>query len=340
MKKHVLTAVVAVGCIVLIGACIWYSRIRHDPSYGNGALVAELRGSIRARGASEAARIFSEGLQGLSYAELHNKLHALGQALYIEDGFAGLVECGRFESSGCMHGAMIEARLDQEIPDTQIAALCESGDSNFSRRDCAHGWGHALAYDAYGSITDLNAALKTCGIFGEHKMTQACEYGANMEWFMEMHDSDAPDLNTIGNIHDPLWPCTSIETSYRSACYFALSADGWNVIGLRGHPFSDVAERLRADCDRIVDEKEKESCFNGIGHWLSLRPSFGIRGLHETCVLMTKEPAPQRACIESGIVWKYIHYGTETGDEFCSDAATTEAALCTDVTKLRERPYF
>lgn len=314
-------------------------HLDRNPSYGDAALVAQLRESIRAQGALETMDDFSQTLNGLSYEAAHDRLHSLGQALFDEHGFSGMALCGRFESSGCMHGALVEAQTESGVSAAEIAAACIEAPTLFAQRDCAHGWGHAMAFGAYDDIPSLQVALHGCRVFSDIKMVQICEYGANMEWFMEMEEREGQKMAALRNA-DPLSPCNKLEAENRAGCYFTITADGWNSTSRSRESFDTIETAFRRDCDSINTPRDRRSCYNGIGHFLSLQPSVDIHGLRASCTRLSSDISEQMDCIESGIVWKFIHYGDDDGVKFCLSSSGREEILCSNIPELRNRLYF
>lgn len=313
-----------------------YGNLGKQPAYADEDAVAAFRESIRGRGATETVRVTSAELSELPHVELHDALHALGEALHAEIGLRGVAECAHLNNSGCVHGVLVAERR-QGGEESAIAEACAGDSRNFSRHDCVHGYGHAIAYGTYPDILALEQALGLCVVFDERTMAQMCEYGAQMEWFAaRQHESQSGQGDNAG----PQATCRSLADRYQPGCFFTVSADGWNTKDLWGGPFSAIIERMNTDCSVVQDATNRRACTLGIGHMLSLAVSTDMPGLRMQCESMVGDPELRRACFESGVLWRFIHYGIGPGREFCSQSPDDAPSFCDDITELRKQLYF
>lgn len=316
-----------------LGAIGGYQFLANPTStdYADEVQIEAVLSSIREHGPAAAARAFASSTRGLPYEAAHDRLHAFGQALIRALGKEGIRHCGSFESSGCIHGALIEARTALGMSDAQMLDVCLKDISLFQYFDCAHGWGHVLGYTA-GESAALEEALAECTVFTTVVAVQSCQYGVAMERFMAITDRRA---HTSSGAESAL--CRSLSPEHRAACYFSLSADGWSIA-----PGDDQVAReakLRADCDSASDARDRAACFHGIGHFLS-HETKSLQELRTICHRIAGDSPGTNACIESGVAWVHIHHGAETGARVCASAGSDGAPYCTNRPRLRERPFF
>ena len=162
----------------------------------------------------------------------HSEGHDLGKVVYsrLQDLNDAITLCRDRCSSGCFHGALMEAfqavgKPNDDHPPGQedvhielddlrdkITATCADAavTSVHPPGRCAHGLGHALMFLA---DYDIPQALEFCALFDDRRMEYYCNGGAFMEYDIIY---GLEDLKNGKPLH---YPCDTYD-EFPAACYF------------------------------------------------------------------------------------------------------------------------
>jgi len=189
------------------------------------------------------------------HGDCHQPAHKSGRyayELYGVDTFGDArLEC----HVGGLHGAIEAYFRDHGTADLPQEArqICGTGRDPFFASQCFHGIGHGLM-----AATDyeLPAALKGCDRLEQGG--DSCYTGVFMENIVGglagHHDGAAPSKFVNG---DPQYPCSIVETKYKSSCYLLQTS---RMIQLFGPQFPKIA----AACNDAPAD-QRGFCFQSMG---------------------------------------------------------------------------
>jgi hypothetical protein len=266
-----LIVVAAGGIVVFIGV-----RSGLLPSVGTGPAGPERRRPARVVDpaiADDATAIFRDDDALFSYVKkfggrrtvqrlhelsatlgsCHDPAHRTGRFAYELVGDKAFQTCSAECHSGCYHGAteaFFRDRGTANLADN-LRVICSSELNPFLSHQCIHGVGHGLMAWANYELID---ALRACDLLPERR--DSCWTGVFME-------------NIVGSLaareghftkylsDDPHHPCTTVEDTYRSSCYFLQTS---RMLQLFGADFRKVA----AACLEAPARYQRH-CFESMG---------------------------------------------------------------------------
>ncbi|HEY3197275.1 MAG TPA: hypothetical protein VGJ57_04620 [Nitrospirales bacterium] len=156
-------------------------------------------------------------------------------------GFHGAVEA-YFKERGAAHLA------------NDVKVICGSELNAFNTHQCMHGIGHGLMAAAN---YELPQALETCNQLKDWQ--SSCWTGAFMENIVGGLGAHAGHVGHATKYlnDDPHYPCTIVDTQYKSSCYFLQAS---RMVQLFGPNFG----RISATCAQAPAE-QREICFDSMG---------------------------------------------------------------------------
>jgi hypothetical protein len=248
------------------------------------------------------------------YPYCHTQAHELGQAIFARVKEIGktLRECKTRCTSGCMHGALMEALGSSTLRDitAKMDNFCKEGEIAEMHKpgNCAHGIGHALMFV---SGNDIEESLKACSSFPNPAMGYYCATGV----FMELLLTGKRDiLKKPQSLH---YPCDTY-TKYPAACYRYKVAE--ILRALRGNR----RKKLVDECLSLPSSL-RLGCFHGLGSEYRVAISRDPHLLPEVCGYGT--PEDQAICIE-GAIEKLADYDEKKALEACATLDGENAVVC------------
>jgi hypothetical protein len=231
----------------------------------------------------------------------------LEQALSIADR-----KCG-----GSMYHGIVETYFMSEIffektnfDDVQIKDSCDQlADSSQSLYfECVHGIGHGLV-KAYG---DIFPAVARCDEFETQEEQIHCQQGVFMENVIEFTSTDGG----VFDEDDLLYPCNKMELKYAESCYYYHTS----YILTKTNSISESFEQ----CDKITNEKQIQSCYQGIGRQLVVNTPF--KDLINYC--QTGNPEYHKFCFRGIMIVVLDHLSMDTGFQACNNYPEKFQAEC------------
>lgn len=146
----------------------------------------------------------------------HDLAHIVGRVLAEKSGFeeGTLLLCPDDWSFGCQHGFIEEVLAKSQASSEDLHAVCNRVTPWRRSFRCFHGIGHGLTM-LHGN--DFGKALRSCDDLRGGSLTLACHQAVFHEAFNLWHADKAPEM-TYDDV-DPLFPCNSVDVSYRWGCY-------------------------------------------------------------------------------------------------------------------------
>lgn len=271
--------------------------------------------------------------------DMHLLGHAVGDELYKQVGLDGMQYCGHDFRNACSHSIVVSALLAEgmnvfdKVNDTCKKA--PGGPGAYTM--CFHGFGHGvLAYSEY----EVPQAVKLCGKvgtkeYGNEEVAQ-CIGGIVMEMHQGVHDPEiwAQKKDKYLTPSDPLRLCKSdyMPESAKVLCYSYITPYIFDAAGAKnGNPTPDIYAKSFAFCDSVVNDKQRQSCYGGLGkEFVVLAQDRDIRRMEDTpndklsvsaswCALSNNEEA-ETACLLS--ILDSLYWGGENNPEvsvrYCS----------------------
>jgi len=238
----------------------------------------------------------------------HAQGHHIGSFLYAytQDLSYALSIADR-NCGGSMYHGVVETYFMSEVffegtnfDDVQIKDSCDqlADDSKLIYLECVHGIGHGLV-KAYG---DIFPAVARCDEFETQNEQSLCQQGVFMENSVEF-------ISTGGGVYDEddlLYPCNKLDSKYAENCYYYHTT----YILMKTETVNESFEQ----CDRIIDEKQIQSCYKGIGRQLSAFFK-ELQDVIESCQL--GNPEYHKFCFNGNIIVSVDQLGLDKGFQTC-----------------------
>jgi hypothetical protein len=224
----------------------------------------------------------------LLQSQCHPVGHMIGELTYEKYGSmeAALAQCRNNCRFSCVHGVigagvldeMGVAYPDQDVAHSNLDELTKIG-TGYCKKN--HAVCHAVGHIAYiASKSDTNPSLHICDtVSGDAAYREACYQGVFMERagtfinvLFPLSTSTKPEIQK----NDYTFPCTSLASKYRHACFIFLNA--YQEPLFQADKLTSAQARL-AMAVRVCETlsvRNRALCFEGIGTSASL---FGVRSL-------------------------------------------------------------
>ena len=208
----------------------------------------------------------------------HAAAHIIGELLYIKEGIAGIVICDSSFSFGCYHSFFALALGEGG------AGIVEDLDRGCIEKNtrgglgCQHGIGHGLM--AYMGPERIADALEACATLAWKEPLLGCQSGVFMEYNFPTNFgllNLSVTLRRELDAANPYEPCPDLAEKFRQACYYGF-ARWWGVV-------FDHKE-MGSLCAVILNSKEKEACYLGIGAAAGPATQFDISETIKKCQKM------------------------------------------------------
>lgn len=261
--------------------------------------------------------------------DLHLLGHAVGDELYKQQGLDGMGYCTHDFRNACSHSVVIGALLAEgmSVFDKVNDACMKAPGGPGAYTMCFHGFGHGvLAYTDY----EIPDAVKLCEKVGteeyHNEESAQCIGGMVMEMFQGIHDPEMWQQKKEKYLkrEEPLLICQSdyMPEYAKVLCYSYITPYIFNAAGAEdgSNPTPDIYAKSFTYCDSIVDNRQRQSCYGGLGkEFIVLSQDRDIRKIEDTpdsklqlsaswCMLAEKEEA-QTACLLS--ILDSLYWGGE-----------------------------
>ena len=222
-------------------------------------------------------------------ADEHELAHVIGEAGFMESGYAGFDVCDSFMRFACYHGVILEA-IKQNGQSQKVLEDLGQGCLDLDRNrvtvtSCIHGIGHGMmVVNSY----NLLASYEDCDkIFFDQTELFFCYDGVSMENVVRRQEH-ADSENSLES-KDPYYPCNGVPQKYQPACvrehlhharrvfyqndtvksqnyclYFKDPLSRRECFGALGNAinqeFFDSPSKVIVECSKVI-AKYKENCF-------------------------------------------------------------------------------
>lgn len=207
-------------------------------------------------GAALAYEEFKNALKPYDFKIQHVAVHVFGEVLYESEGIAGVVICDSTFSFGCYHSFFLKALSEHGkdvVLDMDRACIEKYGVGGVG---CQHGIGHGLV--EYLGPDRLVEALDACETLAWKNPLFGCKGGVFMEYTLPTIFDSKNSFISVRDIDqdNPYDACPGLAEKFKQACYYSLG-QWWNKF------FS--YEKIGELCDDVINDKEKEACYLGVG---------------------------------------------------------------------------
>lgn len=302
----------------LLSGFIYFNRTVKLPEQTDSALdiKREFRiwdAEIKNYGAETAYKKFKQKNLSKYPTDIHYITHIFGEALYKNEGVAGISVCDNNFAYGCFHGFIITALEDKgpEIVKEINKACVDTGGEE--ETGCRHGIGHGLIEYLGRDRENLEQALAICKSI-QKPNTLGCTQGVFMEYNKPgMMDSGNKfiglrNLDDEGRIHEP---CSFLPEVYQISCYYEQS-QWW--VGILNNDYKKVADL----CSEVSAEKPREACFMGVGIVVAQRSWFSPQLTLDACLQMPGTQAQVECRSAAGWVFKINPNYKDLAGDLCS----------------------
>jgi hypothetical protein len=225
---------------------------------------------------------------GFLRAGCHQMTHVIGRtAVELYGDLAGAFGRGDLIcSAGYYHGAVeavmakIGADKVVEEANTVCADLREHQRYSTYHYNCVHGMGHGFM----GVFqTELFESLYACDALMDGWEREHCYNGVFMENLSAMDNPSRPSKYLKAD--QPLYPCTDVETRYKSECYDEQTA---YAVYTQNDDFAKVFDL----CATVAEEDFRPACYQGLGGKIAAHSNKHVVGevakteaAHRLCML-------------------------------------------------------
>lgn len=223
--------------------------------------------------------------------DLHLLGHVVGDAMYRQEGTAGMLQCTHDFRNACSHAIVIGTlaeRGEGGLPEIREACQKAPGGGG-AYTMCYHGFGHGVfSYFGY----DLEKTADFCKKTGTEEYNNReyieCVGGAIME-LMGGGGQDEPGWHAAREryLDDPLAPCMDevVPERAKGTCMVYITPQIWEAAGISlGLPQPEKFPEAFEICERIPREKQelRDACFGGFGkEFVPLAGSRDIRSVDQ-----------------------------------------------------------
>lgn len=261
--------------------------------------------------------------------------HMVGEYSYEQNHSleATLSQCTNSCRYGCKHGAIAAAVLNEmgiAYDEEDIAHADLSTFTKLSSRYCrsnestCHGVGH-LAYVLTGNAASSTALCDTAT--KSPRLREGCYQGVFMERSGTFDNMLYPgtEVTPTYKLGEYTYPCTSIATPYRHACFLFLNGFQLPLFANDGY---DTEEKKLAKAISVCETlsgRDRANCFEGIG---GSSVTFGYKkvsakDLQPFCDLMPTD-TDRNACI-LGVIPQFFFGHENQLFPYCSRITQTES---------------
>lgn len=282
-------------CAIAAGVYAWYAR---PVTYPSGTLIQQQtfwENEIHKLGGAKAYEVFADSVANFPPTMQHQDAHVFGGALFQVEGTPGLSVCDSRFSFGCFHEFLGEAIASLGL--TVVTQLDEDCFQTLGPQGlgCQHGIGHGLlAYLGY-SNQDLFKALDICKGLPGIDPIGGCYGGVFMEYNLQTMLGTEGRIRKVEN-GDMQFPCDSVDTLYKPACYF-WQPQWWRQF-LRNYGVTDndaAYAQVGVWCSQAPAAYQRD-CYEGIGNNIPADANFDGDVARQLCVDSTSDPFDQLYC--------------------------------------------
>lgn len=256
----------------------------------------------------------------------HTIGHVVGRELFARTSSIenSINDCSYSCGGACNHGITGAAFLTlsgitpEKIDDVHIdsSIIREKGKDVCKVSDGCHGVGHML----FEIFNEFEAPLSICDEISRGLKREDCYWGVFMEHadLVSSHDTFMrADKTFIADENDLLYPCTSISSAYRHACFRYQHRVQERIFDAQDIPNEDRDGLRTGLCQSLEDKDDRASCLQGVGRYLLDRALMSPADAHGVCQTLG-EKGDRIACSGS-LVRTLVAYSHEnTAKKYCS----------------------
>ena len=245
--------------LIFLGVvAVGYLGIQYAPAYTTENDAMRWADRINQVGADNAYKEFVDEYASVPFAEQHPAAHIIGKMLYKQSGISGLTVCDPSFAFGCYHGFF--GRVIADRGTGIIPLLADSCRKRYGANStgCEHGIGHGIM--EYTGRSGLLEALQLCKGTEQANELYGCTSGLFMEYNSSMvfRDGVAYTDERPLDMKNPLAPCDTVPTPYRTSCYFEIG------LWWKGQMGADY-EKIGNLCTEAATGPERDACYRGWG---------------------------------------------------------------------------
>jgi hypothetical protein len=279
LRDAMLLAVVAAVCIGF-GVAIARTRTAHTPECtGAQSLDANCFVSrYTALTTTAGAKVALDDLAAQSasnqflIAACHQLTHVVGRTAGERYGKAAFAQGSDFCASGYYHGVTesVMTAIGRDDVVDRAATVCaeprEQQRYSYPHYNCVHGMGHGFMA-VFGS--DIFKSLAGCDALRDPWEQHHCYGGVFMENLTAFENPSRPFRDLRADA--PLYPCTAVESRYKTECYLKQTA---YALFVRNDDFGAVFKLCREDADADF----RAACYQGLGGDAAIKTSKYVIG--------------------------------------------------------------
>ncbi len=315
IKIIILSALMSLSTLFFVGVTFIKKPVNASTTFFENQ--KRLGRMARMDGVYRAYTYFKENFKNYDPSTNHYLGHFLGEEAYRQLGQRGFDVCNYGLDYGCTHGFVIAGINEKgEAFFGTVMEECKKIDpTDVKRGSCIHGVSHTiLSLKGYAN-SDLNWALKKCDeilVGGESDDPATC-YSAvfmennlmsldgrkNGEWF----------ITRKFNQDKPTYPCESLDTKYKWACYSELGSFWSNNFG------QDFG-RMSYYCNIAPVGDGRNGCFWGVGRTMADLYKYNIEKIGLGCQKITKTDTLS-FCIQGASI-VMLNNGANRASDICN----------------------
>ena len=256
-------------------------------------------------------------------SQCHQLTHVIGRAaLDLHGDLSSAYSRGdNFCWSGYYHGAMeaIVAKIGPDEILEEANSICADMRKNqagsFYHYNCVHGLGHGFMGIQQNELFE---SLETCNTLNDDWEKQSCYSGVFMENVMAQSNPSHPTKYL--KAEEPLYPCTDVETKYKTECYKMQTS---YALQTQNFDFAKVFDLCAG-----VEDDYRPTCYQSLGRDASGQSVSDVEKTSDKCMLGGDYEARSNCVI--GAVRDFISYYSDDtqAKEFCESIDADLRDLC------------
>ena len=307
--------------LILLGAVIvGYFGLQRTPAHTTQDDSMRWAGRIDRVGSPDAYKEFVREYTPTPFTTQHTAAHLMGILLYQKMGISGVAVCDASFAFGCYHGFFGRVIADKGV--AVVPDLAENCRKQFGAQStgCEHGIGHGIM--EYTGRAKLMEGLELCKDTKQVNELYGCTSGLFMEYnsAMKFRDGVAYTDERLLDMKNPLAPCDSVPTPYRTSCYFEIG------LWWKGQLGTDY-EKIGNLCTKAGTQPERDACYRGWGTVVAESVDHDSAEAKKVCGLIHASFGTDTCLL--GVASRFFPAGyPQAGQEICTALSGSLAREC------------
>ena len=226
--------------------------------------------------------------------------------------------------SGYYHGVLegVVAKVSLKNLPEQLDNICKDIPGkekyNFDYYNCVHGLGHGIMAQLRDEVFDSLTMCDNLTGFWEH---QSCYSGVYMQNIIDSTNvADTDNVVKYLKPSEPLYPCTAVDTKYKSQCYLGQTSYALQV---SGYDFAKVFNLCSG-----VEQPYRDICNQSMGRDVANQMMHDAILTRDKCAI-PKDPNDVTNCVIGAVkeIISYYHSDKQALD-FCSILDESNKNIC------------